>query len=101
MLSSPEKKWSVKLLAERALLSPSYFQTLYKKSFGISPINDLIEARIKKAEVYLISSNKKETEISTLCGYINVEHFLRQFKALRGLTPSSFRKNSLKSKVKE
>ena len=101
MLSSPEKDWSVKRLAERSMISPSYFQTLYKKSFGISPINDLIEARIRKAEVYLISSEKKETEIALSCGYNNVEHFLRQFKALRGLTPSSFRKNGLKSKIKE
>ena len=92
MLSSPEKEWTVELLAEKSRLSPSYFQGIYKKTFGISPINDLIEARIKKAESYLLSSNKKETEIADLCGYNNLEHFIRQFRRQRGISPSDFRK---------
>ena len=91
MLSSPERDWTVELLAERARLSPSYFQSVYKKTFGKSPINDLIEARINKAESYLLSSSKKETEIATLCGYKNVEHFIRQFKGLKGASPSLYR----------
>lgn len=98
MLCSPEKDWSVGLLAEKAILSPSYFQALYKKAFGISPLKDLIDARIKKAEVYLLASDKKETEISGLCGYKNVEHFLRQFKKSKGITPSQFRKNNINYK---
>jgi AraC-like DNA-binding protein len=92
MLCSPEKDWSVELLAEKAMLSPSYFQGLYKKAFGTSPIRDLIDARIKKAESYLLSSDKKESEIALLCGYKNVEHFLRQFKKSKGITPAQFRK---------
>ena len=92
MLSSPEKDWTVELLAQKARLSPSYFQGIYKKTFGKSPINDLIEARINKAEGYLLSSSKKETEIATLCGYKNVEHFIRQFKGLKGETPSAYKR---------
>ena len=92
MLSSPEKEWTVELLAEKSRLSPSYFQGIYKKTFGISPINDLIKARVKKAESYLLSSNKKETEIADLCGYNNVEHFIRQFRRLKGISPSDFRR---------
>ena len=92
MLSSSELDWSVEKLAREVHLSPSYFQGVYKSLFGISPINDLIEARIKRAEEYLISSNKKETEIAALTGYRNVEHFIRQFKRIKGCTPSEFRK---------
>ena len=96
MLSSPEKNWTVELLAEEARLSPSYFQVAYKKAFGISPINDLIEARIKKAESYLLSTDKKEIEIAHLSGYGNVEHFIRQFRRLRRVTPSELRRMAKK-----
>ncbi len=92
MLSSPEKDWTVDLLSAEAYLSPSYFQGLYKKTFGISPINDLIEARVRKAEGYLLSSNKKEEEIAARCGYKNIEHFIRQFHRQRGVSPSDFKK---------
>jgi len=92
MLSSPEKEWTVELLSEKAHLSPSYFQALYKKSFGISPVNDLIEARIKKAESILLCTTLKEDETARRSGYKNVEHFIRQFKKLRGITPSEFRR---------
>ena len=96
MLSAPEKNPTVEELAAKARLSPSYFQGLYKKTFGISPINDLIEAKIKKSEIYILSSDKKETEIAALCGYNNTEHFIRQFKKLRGITPSELKRSAKK-----
>lgn len=92
MLSSPEEEWTVELLSEKVHLSPSYLQALYKKSFGVSPINELIEARIKKAESLLLCTKEKENEIARRSGYNNMEHFVRQFKKLRGLTPSEFRR---------
>ena len=81
-------------LAKRAMVSTSYFQHIYKETFGISPINDVIQARIAMAENLLLFSNKKESEIAALCGYNNVEHFVRQFCKHRYISPSRFRAES-------
>ena len=90
----PQESWSVEVLAKRAMVSPSYFQHIYKEAFGISPINDVIQARISMAENLLLFSEKKESEIALLCGYNNVEHFVRQFRKCRHILPSRFRAES-------
>lgn len=91
---SPQEPWSVDALAKRAMVSPSYFQHIYKEAFGISPINDVIQARVAMAENLLLFSGKKESEIALLCGYNNVEHFVRQFCKHRHISPSRFRAES-------
>lgn len=90
----PQQLWTVETMAKRAMVSVSYFQHIYKETFGISPINDVIQARITMAENLLLFSNKKESEIAQLCGYNNVEHFVRQFRKCNGITPSRFRAES-------
>lgn len=87
----PQQLWTVETMAKRAMMSVSYFQHIYKETFGVSPINDVIQARITMAENLLLFSNKKESEIAQLCGYNNVEHFVRQFRKCKGITPSRFR----------
>lgn len=93
--SSPQNDWTIEKMAERLFLSTSYFQTAYKNMFGISCINDVINARIKKAEYLLLSTNKKEAEIAELCGYNHIEHFVRQFKKINGITPSAYRRKPM------
>ena len=94
MLSSPERDFTIDSLAQRMFMSPTLFQKTYKKCFGKSCILDLIQARINKASYLLRYTSKKETEIAALCGYNNVEHFIRQFKKHKGITPSKYRRNS-------
>lgn len=91
---SPQNPWSIEMMAKRARVSPSYFQHIYKETFGISPINDVIQARVTMAENLLLFSEKKESEIASLCGYNNVEHFVRQFRKCRHIAPSRFRAES-------
>lgn len=95
ILKAPQENWNIEELAQKAMLNPTYFQKLYKQIFGVSCIKEMIAARIKMAENLLLSTSKKETEIAFLCGYRNIEHFIRQFKKETGITPSAFRqKNS-------
>lgn len=96
MLSAPEKDWSIEKLSERVFMSPTLFQKTYKKCFGDSCISELIKARINKACFLLRYTDKKETEISAICGYKNVEHFIRQFKKHKSTTPSRYRKQNPK-----
>ena len=82
---------SVRQLAERANLSLSHFQGLYKKLFGISCYEDLLSAKIKAAQYYLSSTNLSVKEIATLCGYDTDTCFMRRFKERTAMTPMEYR----------
>lgn len=80
-------------MAESVNLSRSRFSVLYKKLFSVSPIEDLIKARISKASYLLSVGTFSLEDISNMCGYQNIYHFIRQFKDVKGITPGAYRKN--------
>ena len=81
------------VMAERVNLSRSRFSVLYKELFSVSPTEDLIKARISKASYLLSVGMYSLEEISTMCGYQNIYHFIRQFKDITGITPGAYRKS--------
>lgn len=89
-LSTP---WTIEELSSLVNLSPSRFQVVYKNYFGISPIDDLISARIAAAKNMLCTDNANICAIARSLGYNNQFHFIRQFKKKTGLTPTEYRKN--------
>lgn len=91
VFSSLDADWSVPGMAEMLNLSESRFYTLYKMIFGISPTADLINARIDSAKNALLYQDKKIEDIASGLGYKNTTHFIRQFKAHAGVTPSRYR----------
>lgn len=93
IFSQLDKSWTVKEMAELAYLSPSRFHTLYRTAFGISPMDDLIRARIDTAKNRLCNSDETVALLANHLGYRNVTHFCRQFKSLTGLTPMEFRRS--------
>ncbi|WP_310605204.1 AraC family transcriptional regulator [Anaerosporobacter sp.] len=93
--NSVEKKHSIEELANRVDLSPSHFHALYKKTFGISCIQDVITSKIEFAKYHLTQTGYQVKEIATLCGYDNEVHFMRQFKKLTGYTPKEYRNKVL------
>lgn len=88
---APELEWSLSVLAKRLNISKSYVQKLYREHFGISYIDDLIEARIDMAKKLLLTTDLRISEVAASCGYQNATHFMRQFRAKTGLSPSGFR----------
>lgn len=88
------KNHTVKDMARDINLSESRFFTVYKALFGISPIEDLIVARIESAKNSLVTGNVKIETLAYSLGYSNVTHFIRQFRKLVGVSPSSYRKNN-------
>lgn len=90
----PGKDWSVPKMADMLRISPGYLQNLYKKAFGISCMEDVINSRIRLAKEHLIYSKLTISEIAARCGYQHAEHFSRQFKRLTGHTPRDFQKRA-------
>lgn len=95
MLSNPERVWTVEDLAGEVSLSPSRFHVVYRSMFGISPIRDLIIARVDRAKVLLLE-NGSETlaQVAERLGYKNQYDFSRQFKQVAGISPGAYRKNN-------
>lgn len=94
ILSQPEKKWNVAQMAQLAALSPSRFHAVYKRIYGTSPLQDVIEARIRYAQTLLQADGTLTLpEVAERLGYHDQYHFIRQFKAVTGVTPGVYRKN--------
>ena len=93
IFNNPNRDWSVAELADMAGFSRSYFQHKYKKTFFVSPQQDVIESKMSYAKFLLESTQYQVNEIAALCGYTDITHFLRTFKNKTGLTPLQYRKN--------
>lgn len=89
--SNPGFQWSVPYMAKRLNISPGYMQSLYRKTFGVSCMEDVFNKRIELAKDYLAHSQYTITQIAELCGYQSSEHFFRQFRRLTSTTPSNYR----------
>jgi len=95
--NNPGNHWSVPIMADSLHISPGYLQTIYKNTFGISCMEDVINSKILIAKEYLIHGSHTIVEVSVLCGYNNVEHFCRQFKKFTGYTPGNFQNRGVGS----
>ena len=92
VISSLGENWSVARMAREINFSESRFYSIYKEVFGITPLADLIKARVNAAENMLLFGTKGVTEIAGELGYQNTTHFIRQFKKSTGLSPALYRK---------
>lgn len=95
ILSQPKHRWTVEEMAGLVGLSTSRFHAVYKALFGISPMQDLIEARTEAAKNrLLLLPDASLSEIAEALGYNDQFHFIRQFRKETGMTPGQFRKEN-------
>lgn len=87
----PAESRSIAELAAQLLLSPSHFQYLYRREFGVSCYEDVLAARLDRARYYLKNTSLPIMKIAELCGYENDVHFIRQFKKRMGCTATEYR----------
>ena len=86
------RRWTVREMADLEGLNPTQFAMEYSKQFGASPIDDLIDARLQRAEYLLKHVSLTAKQIAAECGFSSPEHFNRLFHARRGYSPGQFRK---------
>jgi YesN/AraC family two-component response regulator len=82
------EKLTVKNLSAQIRLDHNYFGRLFKKETGMSLHQYLKRIRVKNAEDMLNRGTHKVDEVAELCGFSDVIHFYKSFKALRGFPPS-------------
>ncbi len=82
-------------LADTLYVSPTYLSKVFKESTGMSPINYLIQVRLKHAKELLSNEQLTIREISQAVGYQDAYHFSKLFKKYYGVSPSQLAKKSL------
>ena len=93
-LNESHRPISIEEVAAIASMTPSSFCRFFKKRTRKSYIAFLSEIRIGNACMLLQSSDMPVSEISYMCGFINLSNFNRQFRIHKGISPSKFRKDS-------
>ena len=91
---NPQMKWNVDAMAAYVNMSRSYFQHVYRETFGVSCMTDVISGKIEKAKEILSETGCTVSQVAAMCGYDNEEHFMRQFKKVTGVTPTGYRKKN-------
>jgi len=74
-------------------VSAAYFRRIFKKRFGLSPVEYILKERIRLAR-RLLTENEKKTvsEISVSVGFRDPLYFSRVFKKQMGISPDHYRK---------
>ncbi len=91
---NPQLDWSIAAILKRVGISRSHFQRIYKKQFAVTCLDDVIQAKMEKAQQLLLYTDMRIQEIAEQCGYNNENHFMRQFKDKFGITAAKFRKDN-------
>lgn len=85
------EKITVSDLAALGYVSSSSFNRRFKKEVGVTPIEYLIEIRIKRAKTLLRRKDIPITEIAMRCGFGSSTHFSSCFQSRVGAAPSEYR----------
>lgn len=80
-------------LAEASHVTKSHFCRVFKKTMGVTPVQYLTTYRIDVAYTMLKNTELSCEEISRLCGFEDYSYFNRQFKKVKGISPTGVRKN--------
>lgn len=88
-------------VADYVCINRSYLYTLFQNYLGMSPQQFLTTFRITKARELLDSTAYPIESIALSCGYSDPLVFTKAFRAMKGMSPSQYRKDSHKENSKE
>mgnify|MGYP000987478097 CR=1 FL=1 len=86
----PDQDLSINKVASSVYVNPSYLRAVYKKEFGITVNEYIINVRMNKAREHLKAGNLKLSEISELIGFSDASYFSKCFKKHFGVSPSEY-----------
>jgi AraC-like DNA-binding protein len=78
-------------LSELYHINKYHFLRLFKRYVGLTPNEFLIQTRLNKAKVFLRTTKRTVTEISSMVGVPNTSHFINLFKKHEQMTPHAYR----------
>ena len=87
-----DSQLTLKDLALQLGFSPSYLSVLIKKKLGLPFQEYLIQERMKKAKLLLLTTDLKIYEIADQVGFEDMNYFSQRFKQVVGVTPRQYKK---------
>ena len=85
------KQWKLDDLLQIAHMSRSNLMRIFRRATGQTPIEYLVRLRIQKAMEMLRNTDRTITEVAMDTGFNDSNYFTRQFRRVKGCSPSSFR----------
>lgn len=83
---------SLERIAGEARMAPTSFSRFFHQKMGRTFKEFLLETRIFEACSRLLTSDQPVIEIAFACGFQNLSNFNRQFRRLKEMSPSEFRR---------
>ncbi len=81
-------------LSQKFGCSVATVTNLFKKEYGVSIHQFIINTRLERAKQLLRNSDKALKEIAYECGFYDQNHFYRTFKSIFKISPSDYRKTN-------
>ena len=81
---------SLKRLSEKSCMSTTSFYRLFKRELGMSPIEFVLNEKIRCAKQLLKNPTIQINEVCYLSGFEDSNYFIRLFKKHEGITPKQY-----------
>lgn len=85
-------------LARAVGLSPYHFLRVFRRVFGVTPHQYLVQARVERAAALLLDSDVPVTALAYEVGFGDLSNFVNTFRRLIGTSPGQFRRARGRSK---
>lgn len=94
IMQNYHRSLTVQEIADYCGVHRSYLFQIFTLSLKMSPLQFLINYRIRKAGELLRTTNYSIGEVSLMTGYPNQMNFARAFKRITGFTPNEWKKGN-------
>ena len=74
-------------------LQPNYLDRVFRRTYGVAPMQMLRDLRLQRARHLLESSDHTVAAIAVLCGFEEAGYFTRVFRQQTGETPGEYRRS--------
>lgn len=81
---------SLRQLSEKACMSTTSFYRFFKREMGMSPIEFVLNEKIRHAKQLLKNREIQVNEVCYLSGFEDSNYFIRIFKKYEGITPKQY-----------
>lgn len=80
-------------LAEEGHMNKFYLSHAFKRTYGVSPINYIIEKRIDESKYLLAETDLSLSQIAQLLGFSSLSYFSQVFRRTQGVSPKEYRQS--------
>ena len=83
---------SIEQYAASRSMSTSWFTRSFRNATGTSPMQYILQTRIRNAQTLLEITDDSISNIASIVGYDNPMYFSRLFSRAKGVSPTGYRK---------